>query len=57
MIILITHLETDERTGSKKIIVSHGIDESTGKSICLPPESPQNLGAHFNQEAQEWVLP
>jgi len=43
-------------TGKKEFVVSHGIDEETGKSIVLPNEHPNALGGEFNSELGEWVI-
>jgi hypothetical protein len=56
MIIVITHIETNERTGRKETLVSHGIDSRTGKEVVLPCERIEVIGAQFNQEIGEYVL-
>jgi hypothetical protein len=57
MIIVITVKEKNQRTGQEKLVVSHGIDEYTGKSVILPCEPPERIGAKFDQEIGEYVLP
>lgn len=37
-------------------IISHGIDDETGKNIVLPPVHPFAIGAKINLELNEWVL-
>lgn len=41
---LITHNYKDKRTGSERILVSHGVDEN-GNIVILPPEPPHCFGA------------
>ena len=59
-IICITgHFDTHDRRGVKvgtEFVVSHGIDEDTGRSVVLPSEHPAKLGAKFDRELMEWVL-
>ena len=43
-------------TGKKELLVSHGIDEDTGRSVCLPCEHPNRLGAVFDTILGEYVL-
>ncbi len=50
MIVLITYTEKG------KVLVSHGVDYETMRNVVLPNESPQILGAKFNNELCEWVL-
>jgi hypothetical protein len=51
MIILITY--HDER---KCEIVSHGINEATGKVVILPQETPRTMGAKFEPQIGHWIL-
>lgn len=39
------------------LVASHGIDLHTGKSVVLPCEPPETLGAKFDPEMGEWVIP
>jgi hypothetical protein len=58
--IVITGLfETRDRfhmPAGKKFMVSHGIDEDTGRNVILPNESPIALGAKYDEDIGEWVL-
>lgn len=45
------------RTGRQQFTASHGIDEETGEHVVLPWEHPRNLGATYDPEIREWVLP
>lgn len=54
MIILITY-ENKDKNGRWETLVSHGVDEDTMESICLPPEPPSQMG-YFHQGINEWVL-
>lgn len=56
MIILITTLEKDKKTGHDHLIVSHGVDFETGKNVILPCEPPQALGAVYDEDLLEFVL-
>ena len=40
----------------KEFVVSHGIDEETGKNIILPSVHPSTLGGKFNSRLGEWVI-
>lgn len=57
MIIVITVKEINENTGREHLIVSHGIDKVTGKAVILPCETPAEIGAVFNTDLGEYVLP
>ena len=57
MIIVITAKERNKRTGVEEIIASHGVDERTGRTVILPQERPEQLGARFDDEIGEYVLP
>lgn len=54
--IVITYLQINERTRRKERCVSHGIDIESGKLKILPPVSPEELGATFDQSLGEYVL-
>lgn len=43
-------------TGKKELLVSHGIDEDTGKAVILPCEHPARLGAQIDIDLNEYVL-
>lgn len=43
-------------TGKTEFVVSHGVDEDTGRNIILPSEHPAKLGAKFDLELGEWVI-
>jgi hypothetical protein len=43
-------------TGQREFVVSHGIDEDTGRNVILPSEHPAKLGALWDRETNEWVL-
>ena len=55
-IIIITCQERNKRTGYMETIVSHGIDEDTGKNICLPSDPPANLGAKYDATYGAWII-
>lgn len=56
MIVVITMHERNPRTGRWETICSHGIDESTGRTVTLPSVTPQSIGAQFDAELNEYVL-
>lgn len=56
MIVLITTLVWNESRNVHELLVSHGIDYNTGKTIILPCDPPHMLGGKFNKDLQEWVL-
>lgn len=56
-IIVITCFINENDPWKRKLVASHGVDEDTGRSVCLPSESPSSLGATFDPEVGEWVLP
>lgn len=43
-------------TGRKELVVSHGINEDTGRTVILPCEPPAALGATLDRNLNEWVL-
>jgi hypothetical protein len=57
MIIVIVHTEHNEKTGRMEQVVSHGIDPDTGKTIVLPQDSPEKIGAVFDHNTGEWLIP
>jgi hypothetical protein len=57
MIIVIVQTEHNKKTGHMEQVVSHGIDPDTGKTIILPQESPEKIGAAFDHNIGEWVIP
>lgn len=57
MIIVVCTMEKHPKTGKPRKIVSHGIDRASGKSVCLPCDTPEEIGAVFDQEVGEYVLP
>ena len=61
MIILITEWYDKNdiygfKTGEKELLVSHGYDTTTGKTVILPNEHPALLGAKINEHIGEWVI-
>lgn len=56
MIIVVLCEEHNPKTGRKEVVVSHGIDENTMKTIVLPQVSVKELGARFDNERNEYVL-
>jgi hypothetical protein len=54
MIILITFIHEDERTGRKELLVSHGVDIDTLRDVCLPQVPPSSIG-RFQTDMGEWV--
>lgn len=55
-VIVIVVSEISERTGRKELVVSHGVDEDTGRLVVLPQEDPRVLGAKFDPRLGEYVL-
>jgi hypothetical protein len=55
-ITLITMYEKNRSTGKDELIVSHGLDEEM-RVVILPTEHPASLGAVFDEEMREWILP
>lgn len=43
-------------TGELEFLVSHGIDEDTGKSVTLPCCDPRWLGAKIDPDINEYVI-
>lgn len=50
MIQLIVYREKNPKTGRETTLVSHGVNTETGKNVCLPQETPQDIGAKFSNE-------
>lgn len=47
--------EVDERTGKKRLVVSHGIDQF-GKQFVMPQIPPDQIGAKFDPDRGEWMI-
>lgn len=56
MIIVVTMVDDEIKTGRNKLVASHGIDRSSGKKIILPTEHPKDLGAVWDASMREWVI-
>lgn len=56
MIVLVTTIEHDEKTKREKLVVSHGVDMLTGKTVILPCDHPKELGARFDTDIREYVI-
>ncbi len=56
MLLLITVTETDEKTGRRQTLVSHGVNLDRGEIVILPSETPKALGAVFDPDYGEWLL-
>lgn len=56
MIIVITTREINEKTKREELLVSHGIDSVTGKAVILPCDTPQEIGARFDDNLREFVI-
>jgi len=56
MIIVVTTTEKNEKTGQMELLASHGVEESTGRQVVLPAEHPKDIGAHYSDELQSWVI-
>lgn len=57
MILVITVKVRNERTGREELVVSHGVDARTDRTVILPCEPPERIGAVFMAEIGEYVLP
>ncbi|GAB0154423.1 hypothetical protein [Marinobacterium sp. BA1] len=55
-ITLITMYEKNPKTGKDELIVSHGLDDFM-RVVILPTEHPASLGAVFDDDIREWILP
>lgn len=55
MIIIVTTLEKDA-AGRPRLVASHGVDETTGRSVVLSNDHPCTLGAVFDNDLCEWVI-
>lgn len=56
MIFVIVYTERNKKTGQLEQIVSHGIDDDTGKIIVLPQTHPREIGAKYDSDCGEYVL-
>ncbi|MDU1652688.1 hypothetical protein [Leclercia adecarboxylata] len=56
MIIVVTTTEKNEKTGHMELLASHGVEELTGRQLVLPAEHPKEIGAHYSDELQSWVI-
>lgn len=56
MIIVIVVEERDERTGRIVQVVSHGIDETSGRTVPMPCGTPESVGAVFDPDIGEYVI-
>ena len=56
MIIVVTTTEKNEKTGQMELLASHGVEELTGRQLVLPAEHPKEIGAHYSDELQSWVI-
>lgn len=56
MVVVITVVVTDERTGREELVASHGINAYTDEMVTLPSVHPQQLGAVIDRDLGEWVL-
>ena len=56
MILLITYTERNETTGHMEMIVSHGIDLDTGRTVVLPQERPEQLGGVLDRDFGEYII-
>ena len=56
MIVVITITEKNTETGQTELLASHGVEETTGRQVVLPAEHPKELGAHYSDELQSWVI-
>ena len=56
MILVIVEKEINEVTGREQLVVSHGVDEVSGKVIVMPPVDPREVGAVFCAERHEYVI-
>ncbi len=55
--IVIAGNQKNPRTGCLERVVSHGIDTRTDRVVPLPAVPPELLGAKFDVEAGEYILP
>jgi hypothetical protein len=46
-----------QTTGDTELLVSHGVDEDTGKVVILQCVHPRELGAVMDPDLREWVIP
>ena len=57
MVVVIFTKQRNPRTGQMEQIASHGVDTDTNRAVTLPSISAQELGAVFNRDLTEYVLP
>ena len=57
MIIVIAEESINPKTGRKEVLVSHGVNIDNGKNVVLPQVSLKEIGAIYNSELEEYVLP
>lgn len=55
MIILVTYLEKNERTGKLERVVSHGVDTGNLRNVPLPNVPVHEIGK-FSESMDEWIL-
>lgn len=55
MIVVVT-TERDPKTNREIQVVSHGVDEESGRIVVLPCEKPGEIGAKFDQDIMEYVI-
>lgn len=56
MIIVICFKERDPKTGVVRTVISHGVDQATGRTVILPCDAPEDIGAVFDQSLGEYVV-
>jgi hypothetical protein len=56
MIIVICFKERDSKTGRIRTVVSHGVDDHTGRTVILPCDTPEDIGAVFDPSIGEYVV-
>ena len=45
------------RKNGEEFVVSHGIDEDSGKNIVMDSRHPRNIsGSFYDKEMMEWVI-
>lgn len=57
VLIVIVETVVDEVTQESRRMVSHAIDSDTDQVLPLPPGSPEEIGARFDDAIGEYVLP
>ena len=43
-------------TGKKEFVVSHGINSMNNRTVILPSEHPEKIGAKYYPEWDAWIL-